>query len=189
MPTLNSTGNTRRGLPSLISSGKVWKTSRGNGTSTVKWSLNAGREKKKKCKVKEIKWLNRNSRCFAMLQNLKLYCLTPETGLSKLQKERLMVCMHERKRQTAFQIDMEGGGARGVYHLITLGIKRTVASSNKLAWPCRGKCEVLLYCREGEGFSWSTSLQHSTLPCQTAVVWQHLWLREFLNKLFYYHVD
>lgn len=45
MPTLNSTGNTRRGLPSLISSGKVWKTSRGNGTSTVKWSLNAGRTK------------------------------------------------------------------------------------------------------------------------------------------------
>lgn len=40
MPTLNSTGNTRRGLPSLISSGIAWKASRGNGTSTVKWSLN-----------------------------------------------------------------------------------------------------------------------------------------------------
>ncbi len=48
IPTLNSTGNTRRGLPSLISSGKVWKTTRGNGTSTVKWSLNAERKKKKR---------------------------------------------------------------------------------------------------------------------------------------------
>lgn len=47
MPTLNSTGNTRRGLPSLISSGKVWKASRGNGTSTVKWSLCASRKKNK----------------------------------------------------------------------------------------------------------------------------------------------
>lgn len=43
MPTLNSTGNTLRGLPSLISSGKTWNTSRGNGTCTVKWSLNVGK--------------------------------------------------------------------------------------------------------------------------------------------------
>lgn len=46
MPTLKSTGNTRKGFPSLISSGSVWKTSRGNGTSTVKWSLNATRHKR-----------------------------------------------------------------------------------------------------------------------------------------------
>lgn len=46
MPTLNSTGNTRRGLPSLISSGRIWKTSRGNGTCTVKWSLNVGKGQK-----------------------------------------------------------------------------------------------------------------------------------------------
>lgn len=45
MPTLNSTGNTRRGLPSLISSGKIWKTSRGNGTCTVKWSLYVEKDK------------------------------------------------------------------------------------------------------------------------------------------------
>lgn len=51
MPTLNSTGNTRRGLPSLISSGKVWKTSRGNGTSTMKWSLG----KVKQMQVTEVK--------------------------------------------------------------------------------------------------------------------------------------
>lgn len=51
MPTLNSTGNTRRGLPSLISSGKVWKTSRGNGTSTMKWSLG----KEKQMQVIEVK--------------------------------------------------------------------------------------------------------------------------------------
>lgn len=43
MPTLKSTGNTRRGFPSLISSGKIWKTSRGNGTWTVNWSLNVER--------------------------------------------------------------------------------------------------------------------------------------------------
>lgn len=43
MPTLKSTGNTRRGLPSLISSGKIWKASRGNGTCTVKWSLYVGK--------------------------------------------------------------------------------------------------------------------------------------------------
>lgn len=53
MPTLNSTGNIRRGLPSLISSGKVWKTSLGNGTSTVKWSLNSERENKKQGKGTE----------------------------------------------------------------------------------------------------------------------------------------
>lgn len=57
MPTLNSTGNTRRGLPSLISSGKVWKTSCGNGTSTVKWSLNGRRERNYyKRKKEEIKY-------------------------------------------------------------------------------------------------------------------------------------
>lgn len=50
MPTLNSTGNTRRGWPPLISSGKVWKTRRGNGTSTKKWSLNAWRKRNRRLK-------------------------------------------------------------------------------------------------------------------------------------------
>lgn len=61
MPTLNSTGNTRRGLPSLISSGRIWKTSCGNGTCTVKWSLNVGKrtnEQDSTCSAKSEKLNN-----------------------------------------------------------------------------------------------------------------------------------
>lgn len=72
----------------MISSGKVWKTSRGNGTSTVKWSLNAGREReKKKRKVIKQKF---NTFCNAVEFDTfgKLYNLTPKTGLSKaIQRE------------------------------------------------------------------------------------------------------
>lgn len=50
MPTLNSTGNICRSFPLLISSGKVWKSSLGNGTSTVKWSLEFRNNKEKKGK-------------------------------------------------------------------------------------------------------------------------------------------
>lgn len=64
MPTLNSTGNTRSGLPSLISSGKVWKTGRGSGTSTMKWSLGGGGANN--CKSRRRSRLERNKNCCAI---------------------------------------------------------------------------------------------------------------------------
>ena len=138
MPTLNSTGNTRRGLPPLISSGKVWKTSRGNGTSTVKWSLNAGREKEK-WKVKEKRRFNWYSIRFAMLRNL-IY-LGDDTvrhlrqAWASCKKIERCVYMYMRKRdhKCAIQIATEGEGwiktSVSSYHI---GIMRTWPSSNKV---------------------------------------------------------
>ena len=118
MPTLNSTGNTRRGLPPLISSGKVWKTSWGNGTSTMKWSLNAGREKEKwKVKEKRLNWYLIH---FAMLRNLiRLGGCTIRhlrQAWAGCKKRERCVCMymsirdHKCARQIALQIDTEWEG-------------------------------------------------------------------------------
>lgn len=78
MPTLNSTGNTLRGFPSLISSGKIWNTSRGNGTCTVKWSLNVGKGKRNRVqqvfpsRASWTTWYSREDEPDASLQQILL---------------------------------------------------------------------------------------------------------------------
>ena len=133
MPTLNSTGNTRRGLPFLISSGKLWKTSRGNGTSTVKWSLNAGRERKKK---------QRNSECFTVLHIWYVWEVEQHDTYDKGWRESLL-CAHSPvslikfvRQITSQHIYMEG------ICLVTVEPRVRI----KLLWPC---------CRK---YTWSITL-------------------------------
>lgn len=116
----------------------------------------------------------------------KLYNLTPETGLSKA-VQRETDCVYAWEKESVSVWDRLTW--RGVGHeeriVITLGIVRTVTSSNKPAWPYCGKrptSELLLYCR------WEESVQ--TAKCQTAAAYQHSCDSEnFLNQLFNSHVD